>query len=138
MSFFERLTGSAGNKKRSPYEWIYPEKSGELSRLLERAEKPVLIYKHSDRCATCFMTRRAVEEVMAHYAGKAEFLFIDVIRNRDLSTAIARDTAIRHESPQVIIFSSGEAVFNTSHGNIRADVLNGQIERFVNQQKLGA
>jgi len=39
-------------------------------------------------------------------------------QSRDLSNLIARETAIRHESPQVILFRGGQAVWSASHGGI--------------------
>lgn len=134
MNFFDRLRGISGSERDSSSHWIYPSSLGELVERVEDSGKPVLIYKHSDRCATCFMTRRAVEQVMAQYPENADFVFVDVIRNRDLSTDIARQTSVRHQSPQVIILRDGEVVFHTSHGHIRQDVLNEQLEQHLHDK----
>ena len=129
MNFFDRLKGISGNEKDNSFGWIHPADISELKEHLDGSEKPVLIYKHSDRCATCFMTKRAVEQVLAKYSESADFVFVDVIRNRELSAEISRQTSIRHESPQVIILKNGEAVFSTSHGHIRQEILSTELDR---------
>lgn len=131
MNFFDRLRGISGSEQDSSSAWIYPSDFNELKERVNGSGNPILIYKHSDRCATCFMTKRAVEQVMDHYLDSADFIFIDVIRNRELSSEIERHASIRHQSPQVIIFIGGEAVFNTSHGHIRQDILTAEIGRHL-------
>ncbi len=49
---------------------------------------------------------------------EASFREIVVQEARPLSDLVARETGIRHESPQVILFRNGEAVWNTSHHGI--------------------
>ncbi|PWN06923.1 bacillithiol system redox-active protein YtxJ [Rhodohalobacter mucosus] len=129
MSFFDRLRALSGDEQDASSQWVHLSEFSDLKEHVNGSGKPVLIYKHSDRCATCFMTRRAVEQVMANYSESVHFVYVDVIRNRELSSEIARKTSIRHESPQVIILKNDEAVFSTSHGRIRQDILNEEIEK---------
>ena len=49
---------------------------------------------------------------------------------RALSDLVARETGIRHESPQVILFRKGEAVWNTSHHGITAESLREALESY--------
>ena len=58
----------------------------------------------------------------------ASFREIVVQETRPLSDLVARETGIRHESPQVILFRNGEAVWNTSHHGITAESLRKALE----------
>jgi bacillithiol system protein YtxJ len=51
------------------------------------------------------------------------FREIVVQEARSLSELVARETGIRHESPQIILFRNGEAVWNTSHHGITVESL---------------
>jgi bacillithiol system protein YtxJ len=53
----------------------------------------------------------------------ASFREIVVQEARPLSDLVARETGIRHESPQVILFRNGKAVWNASHHGITAENL---------------
>jgi len=41
-----------------------------------------------------------------------------VQESRGLSGLVARETGIRHESPQVLLFSSGKVFWSASHGDL--------------------
>jgi bacillithiol system protein YtxJ len=56
------------------------------------------------------------------------FREIVVQESRSLSDLVARETGIRHESPQVILFRNGEPVWNTSHHGITAESLREALE----------
>ena len=60
---------------------------------------------------------------MEEEKGSVSFREIVVQEARSLSDLVARETGIRHESPQVILFRNGEAVWNTSHHGITAESL---------------
>ena len=129
MSVLKRLRETFTDRSVSESHWIYPENLDAFTRVLESSKNPVLIYKHSYRCATCLITRRTVEQLMEDYAGKVEFIFVDVVQDRKLSAEIAQMTSVRHESPQIILFSEGIPVLNLSHGGIRYTTLKEHIEK---------
>jgi bacillithiol system protein YtxJ len=43
---------------------------------------------------------------------------VDVVGHRDLSQKIAQETNIIHESPQILIISKGQCIYNASHESI--------------------
>jgi hypothetical protein len=53
---------------------------------------------------------------MAEFAG--EVSLVEVQRARELSAEIAKRLGIDHESPQVIVLSNGQVVWNASHFKI--------------------
>src|SRR5262245_43649977 len=67
----------------------------------------LLIFKRSPICPTS----HAAEEEFANFvAGKAErkglqFVLVDVINARPISQRIARDTQVRHASPQALLLA---------------------------------
>jgi bacillithiol system protein YtxJ len=77
-------------------------------------EQPVVIFKHS---LTCPISAGAYEQ-MAGFEG--EVTLIEVQRARELSTEIERRLGVAHESPQVIVLSNGQVVWNASHFKITA------------------
>jgi bacillithiol system protein YtxJ len=46
-----------------------------------------------------------------------------VQQNRELSRLVAEETGIRHESPQIILFRNGKAVWSASHGAVTLDAM---------------
>ena len=65
---------------------------------------------------------------MEEEKGAVSFREIVVQDARSLSGLVARETGIRHESPQVILFLNSEAVWNTSHHGITAESLREALE----------
>ena len=65
---------------------------------------------------------------MEEERGSVSFREIVVQEARSLSDLVARETGIRHESPQVILLRNGEAVWNTSHHGITAESLREALE----------
>ena len=89
--------------------------------------EPVLIFKHS---TTCPISAHAYREMSRLDAGPARQIFLVVVQTaRPLSNEIARRTGVRHESPQAIVLSRGEAVWTASHYDITA----AEVERAVRE-----
>lgn len=58
---------------------------------------------------------------------KADFHFLDLHKFRPISNAIAEKWNVRHESPQVLIISKGECIYNESHSGIVMDEIMDQV-----------
>lgn len=111
--------------------WKVPENISETAELFEPHAGVQVIYKHSFTCGVCLFSKTKVEEVMDEYAGVEStvlFHFVDVVKNRVLSTEIAKRTHVRHESPQVIVLRNGRVIWHASHSAIRKDNLINAIE----------
>ena len=94
-----------------------------LDELMVRSNKePVAIFKHS---TTCPVSAGAHRE-MAQFPG--EIALIEVQSARDLSREVGARTGIEHESPQVIVFKNGRAVWHASHWKVTAHAV-GQAMR---------
>lgn len=49
--------------------------------------------------------------------------YLDLIAYRNISNLIAQLSGVDHESPQLIVFKNGQAVYDASHTAISADEL---------------
>ena len=94
----------------------------QLELLIEESHKnPVLIFKHSTRCAISSMALNRLERQW----GKSSLIpyFLDLIRYRTLSDEVSRLFDVMHESPQALVIKEGKAVFNQSHNGIDYETL---------------
>ena len=85
--------------------------------IAESNDKVVLLFKHS---TTCPISAVANNEVAA-FASRNDNVSVwkvQVLENRPVSIHIADITGITHQSPQVILFKNGKAVWDASHYRI--------------------
>lgn len=104
-------------------EWTLITSHEQLDELLNESNNhAVLIFKHSTRCAISRMALRQFENNF-DYEGKIAPYFLDLLQYRNLSNEIAERFNVQHQSPQLLVIRDGEAVYNTSHEHIDAEVL---------------
>lgn len=87
------------------------------------AEHPrILLFKHSPVCP---VSTAAHSEWVRFGQGHTELptLFVDVIHDKPTARGLATECGVAHASPQVILFVSGEPVWDASHGEITAGAL---------------
>jgi bacillithiol system protein YtxJ len=80
-----------------------------------------LIFKHSTRCSISMMAKRRFELDWDKLPADMPLYFLDLIKYRDLSSQIAQDFQVYHESPQLLLIRDGECVLDQSHGGISVD-----------------
>lgn len=99
----------------------------DFEEALDRSRsEPVLLYKHSDRCA---ISSRARDEVLRFDADADCPAFEVVVQEaRPVSDRIADALEIRHETPQAILLRDGRPVFDASHSNVTADTLQAALQ----------
>ena len=89
------------------------------------AEKPVLIFKHSTSCS---ISRTAKDRLERAWKSEDDALhtvyYLDLLRFRSISDAIAVRYGVEHESPQVLVIVNGKCRYANSHFGITyTDVL---------------
>lgn len=105
-------------------DWIPFSDPEQLNELITESNSiPVVIYKHSSRCGLSFMTENKLEEGWDVLQPKVKLYFLDLIRYREVSTAVAEKFNVRHQSPQILIIKNGICVFNTSHHEISTEAI---------------
>jgi bacillithiol system protein YtxJ len=101
-------------------DWISLTSSAQLADIIEKSKhQPQLIFKHSTRCSISSMAKNRLERTTP--PENIEFYYLDLISYRELSTKIAEDFDVFHESPQVILIKNGECSYDESHSGINMD-----------------
>ncbi|RMH12943.1 MAG: DUF2847 family protein [Gemmatimonadetes bacterium] len=86
-----------------------------------------ILYKHSPTCWVSMLAQREMDRLDAAAAGAPVFR-VDVVRRRELSGRLAAALGVPHASPQVIVLREGRAVWDASHGGVRADDVRAALE----------
>lgn len=92
-------------------------------------DRPIVIFKHS---LTCPISSAAYDR-MEGFDG--EVALVEVQRARPLSTEIERRLGVAHESPQVIVLSQGQVVWNASHFQITAEAVAAAVREALKNSK---
>ena len=94
-----------------------------LEKLItDSKSKPVVIFKHSTACGISSAAYREMEKL------EDPVNLLEVQSARDVSRELADRTGIRHETPQVIVFKDGKAVWNASHFDVKAGAVREALE----------
>ncbi len=110
---FSFLNKTDNNSSSFPWKNV---ESVDLLNSLINSDQPVLLFKHSTRCIIS-KTVKSRFETMAKDSTLNMYL-VNVIEERPYSNYIAEVSGIAHQSPQVLIFKSGECLYNESHDGI--------------------
>lgn len=83
------------------------------------ATRPVLIFKHSTRCSISSAALHRLESAWSADDDRLGALYyLDLIRFRGISNAIADRYGVQHESPQALVIRDGRCVHHASHFGI--------------------
>ena len=112
------LSGLFSKKEKKEVNWIPLTTVDELKEMNERSyNRPVLIFKHSTRCAISSMVINKFESAYQENASFDSF-YLDLITYREVSNQIASQYGVVHQSPQAILISKGAVVLEDSHNGI--------------------
>jgi bacillithiol system protein YtxJ len=104
--------------------WIPLESIDQVNQIVERSkEKPCVIFKHSTRCSISSVAKLRLEGDWNLSENEIEAYFLDLIKHRDVSSYIAKELSVYHESPQIILIKDGEVIYDESHLDITVDEL---------------
>ena len=79
----------------------------------------VLIYKHSTRCGICSTAMGRIERKFAgEDARKLKPYYLDVLKYREVSNAVAEKYGIEHQSPQALVIWQGKCALAQNHMEI--------------------
>lgn len=111
--------------------WIPLESVEQLDEIRLLSETtPCVIIKHSTRCSisTVALERlNGTSEPSPH----ARYFYLDLLRFRPVSNSIAEQFQIHHESPQVLLISKGQCVYEETHLGINATELQTELNKYV-------
>ncbi len=120
MSLLSGLFGANTTSESSKVPWIPLISIEQLVELTEHSfEKSVLIFKHSTRCG---ISRSVLKQFEKEYDldTQVDAYYLDLLEYRPISSAIATQFMVEHQSPQLIVLKNGIAVHNASHSDIDA------------------
>lgn len=106
--------------------WIQLESLKQLQDI-KNAPGNSVIFKHSTRCSISMMARKRFELDQDEIPEGTPLYFLDLIKHRDVSGAIAEIFDVYHESPQVLVIKDGVCVYHASHGEISADLVSAHL-----------
>lgn len=108
---------------------------GDLATIVRRShDTPVFLLKHSTRCPISAAAWR-------EYQGfdgtdpRAELWRVLVVENMPLSAKVAHESGIRHDSPQILLFSGGQVVWHASHWSITQEAMADALRKAASVQR---
>ncbi|MBS1741019.1 MAG: bacillithiol system redox-active protein YtxJ [Bacteroidetes bacterium] len=100
--------------------WELLTDEAQLDLIVEKSKKePVVIFKHSIRCNISSMAKARLEREIAP-AG-VHFYLLDLLKYRSISSKIAEQFRVVHQSPQVLLIRNGDCIYDESHNGIEMD-----------------
>ncbi len=123
MGFLDAFFGrSEGGEKPQFWKNIQSNEEADVILLLSM-ERPQVILKHSNQCATSYFAKKNLELIPSEDLEMADFYIIDVIRQRSLSRYLELKVQVRHESPQLLVMINGEVAWHGSHHQVQSEYL---------------
>jgi bacillithiol system protein YtxJ len=97
--------------------WTELNTEEQIEKIKEESKRhPVLIFKHSTRCAISNTALRRLERNWKpEEIGSVKPYFLDLLSHRSISHRIAEFFDVEHESPQVLILKDGNPIYVRSH-----------------------
>jgi len=104
------------------HDWIPLTTVEALDEIKQRSfEVPCLIFKHSTRCNISSIAQYRLNDDWDFAPDALEGYYLDLISYRDVSSAVAEQFSVYHESPQVLLIRNGECFYDASHLDIAVD-----------------
>jgi bacillithiol system protein YtxJ len=100
--------------------WIQLETAEQIQQIQQNPGYSV-IFKHSTRCSISMMAKRKFELDWTDLPEDISLYFLDLIKYRELSSQIAHDFHVHHESPQLLLIKNGECILDQSHSGISVE-----------------
>lgn len=97
--------------------WINLITRSELDKIKEDSyQNPQFIFKHSTRCSISKMVLSRFDST--NDSASLSVYLLDLLNYRDLSSQIADDFNVKHESPQLLVIKDDECYKHSSHTTI--------------------
>ncbi len=124
MSFFGKIFGSEDVGEEQPSFWKKLENEEEIETIIaESYQKKVVVFKHSTRCFISKTVLKSFEKEVINEKPDADFYYLDLLKFRNISNALAEKFDLRHESPQLLVVQNGKLINNGSHQAITTNLI---------------
>jgi len=129
MSFLNQFFGNKKEEVPSKIAWRNLIDLGQLKEINTLSfEKPVFIFKHSTRCSISRFALKNFENEYDYTADDFYPYFLDLLEHRAISTEIAIQFGVQHQSPQLLVIKDGKCIFSESHDGIDAMQLQSVVD----------
>jgi len=124
MSFWNAFNSTSA----SNVNWKQLDRLEQIDEIIDLShQKPVAIFKHSVRCGISAMVLHQLESEWDIDTDQLEVYFLDLIKYRPVSNAVAERLGVPHQSPQIIVLKDGQVIHHSSHhaislNRIKADM----------------
>jgi len=120
MSFLNNIFGENSEPEKSPVKWIALTSLAQLDEITALSnQRPVLIFKHSTRCNISSAALGRLERAWTALDDTAHTVyFLDLLKHREISNAIAERYGVEHQSPQALVIRNGKCVQESAHFGI--------------------
>ncbi|WNB93119.1 bacillithiol system redox-active protein YtxJ [Bacillus sp. NEB1478] len=85
--------------------------------LVKDQKERIIVMKNSTTCPVSHEAFKEYQKFAANHENETIY-YLNVQDSRPLSNALAEQTGVKHESPQVLILEGDKVVWNASHWNI--------------------
>ena len=103
--------------------WTYIELESELMDAIALSVSlPCLFFKHSTRCIVSSMALKSFEKEWVG-SDQISLFFIDLISHRSVSSLLASETNVIHQSPQVVVLNNKQVIYHASPHVIDAKLI---------------
>lgn len=100
-------------------QWIPLEHQSQVDEILKcSGQTPCIIYKHSNNCGVCSIAKLRLEDDWNFGPDEIKPYFLDVIQHRVISTIVAEQFLVYHESPQLLLIKNGECTYEATQLDI--------------------
>jgi bacillithiol system protein YtxJ len=123
MSFLKNIFNSNdSNDKQPTINWIPLIKIEQLDEIKKESnKKPILIFKHSTRCGISRMALKNFERSFDIEREDLDCYLLDLLQFRAISNEITSKFNVQHQSPQVIVISKEQVIYQDSHYEISVE-----------------
>jgi bacillithiol system protein YtxJ len=80
--------------------------------------KAILLFKHSTRCSISDVALNRLERAWKLPVETVPAYYLDLIKFRNISSLIAQELEVEHQSPQILIIKNGKCIYTASHSEI--------------------
>ncbi|TDN88770.1 bacillithiol system protein YtxJ [Salegentibacter sp. 24] len=122
MGLLDKIFKSDGDdtKETTEFPWTDLTDKDQITIAKEESKDRLIgIFKHSTRCGISRMVLKNFEKQYED-SENTKLYFLDLVKYRDISNAVADELGVRHESPQLIVLRDNKVVHHASHQDIDA------------------
>lgn len=124
MSFLDKIFGKNEPENHQQTFWKNMCHENDLKDAVENSHRnKVVIFKHSTRCFISRTVLKNFENEVQNSDKNIDYYYLDLLACRSLSSKIAEQFGVEHQSPQIIVLENGIAIGNASHQAISLNLV---------------